>query len=50
MISSDKTNIVNYILKKHDIYTRYYAINEIYCKSVDTIISKIICGDYFFYI
>ena len=47
MISSNQKNIVSHILKYHDVYTHYYAINEIYNKSIHMILD-IIKGDFFF--
>lgn len=46
-IVSDQKNIVSFILKKYRVYTRYYAINEIYLKNID-IILNILKGDFFF--
>ena len=45
-ISSDQKNLVSFILKKHGIYTRYYAINQLYQKELDFI--KVLKGDFFF--
>jgi hypothetical protein len=48
VVSSDQTNIVNYILKRHGIYSRYYALNQIYGKSIQQNIIEILRGEYFF--
>ena len=48
IVASDQKNIVNYILKKNGVYTRYYAINQLYKKPIDTYIQEIIQGDFFF--
>jgi hypothetical protein len=47
IVSSDQKNIIGYILKKHKIYTRYYAINQLYNKPAK-IILNILDGDIFF--
>jgi len=47
LIASDQKNIVNFILKKFDIYSRYYALNQLYCKPL-TEITNILEGHYFF--
>lgn len=46
-ISSDQKNLVSFILKKHNIYTRYYSINQIYNKNIN-LITDILNGDFFF--
>jgi hypothetical protein len=48
MVASDQKNTVNYILKTHGIYTRYYAINQIYNREIQTHILNILEGNYFF--
>jgi len=48
IVASDQKNIVNYILKKYGVYTRYYSINQIYGKSIQGYIINIVDGDYFF--
>lgn len=48
IVASDQKNIVNYILKKYGIYTRYYAMNQIHNKSIHDYILKVLEGDYFF--
>jgi hypothetical protein len=56
IVASDQKNIINYVLKKYDIYTRYYAINQLYLSSsknnisnpIQTHILNILDGDYFF--
>jgi hypothetical protein len=48
IISSNQKNIVSYILKKFNVYTRYYAINQLYKKSIKENILDIIKGDFFF--
>jgi len=35
LVNSDQTNLVSYILKKHRIHVRYYALNSIYGKPLD---------------
>ena len=47
-ITSDQKNIVSHILKKHGIYTRYYALNQLYNKNINVNIIKILDGDWFF--
>jgi hypothetical protein len=47
IVSSDQKNIVSYILNKNNIYTRYYAINQIYNKGSKHILN-ILKGDVFF--
>lgn len=48
MVSSDQKNIIGYILKKHNVYTKFYALNEIYGKSIQENILKFLKGNYFF--
>lgn len=48
IVASDQKNIVNYILKKNGVYTRYYAINQLYKKPINTYIQDIIQGEFFF--
>lgn len=36
LMNSDQTNLVSYILKKHKIHARYYALNTLYGKPLDT--------------
>jgi hypothetical protein len=48
IIASDQKNIVSYILKKHGVYSRYYSINQIFQKNIDSHIFKILYGDFFF--
>lgn len=48
MLASDQKNIISFILKKYNIYTRYYSINEIYENDVNEYIINILSGDYFF--
>jgi hypothetical protein len=48
IVSSNQKNIVSYILKQHNIYTRYYAINEIFQKNVNEKIISILNGDFIF--
>jgi hypothetical protein len=47
IVSSDQKNIVSYILNKYNIYTRYYAINQIYNEKFKHILD-ILKGDVFF--
>jgi hypothetical protein len=47
IVSSDQKNIVSYVLKKNKIYTRYYAINQIYDKGSQYILN-ILNGNVFF--
>lgn len=35
LVNSDQTNLVSFILKKHRIHARYYALNTIHGKSLD---------------
>jgi hypothetical protein len=35
LVNSDQTNLVSYILSKHKIYLRYYALNSMYNKTLD---------------
>ena len=46
-IASDQKNIVSFILKKFMIYSRYYALNELYNTSI-TKITDVLLGNYFF--
>jgi hypothetical protein len=48
VVASNQKNVVNYILKKFSVYTRYYAINQLYKKSIKENILDIIKGDFFF--
>lgn len=48
IVSSDQKNIVGYIMKKHNVYTKFYALNEIYGKSIKETILNFLEGDYFF--
>jgi hypothetical protein len=48
IITSDQKNIVSYILKKHGIYTRYYALNQIFQKNIHEHIINTLAGDFFF--
>lgn len=48
IVASDQKNVVSFILKKHNIYTRYYALNELYGKSTHSHIINILDGEYFF--
>lgn len=51
IVNSDQTNIVSYILKKHNVYTKYYALNEIQTQSqkdINKYIISILNGDFFF--
>ena len=36
LVSSDQSNLVAFILKKHRIHARYYALNSLYGKSLST--------------
>lgn len=47
VVSSNQKNIVSHILKINNIYTRYYAINQLYNKPVKRILD-ILKGDIFF--
>jgi hypothetical protein len=35
LMNSDQTNLVSFILKKHKVHTRYYALNTLYGKPID---------------
>ena len=48
IVSSDQKNVVSYILKKYNIYTHYYALNQIYQKDIHQYITKILDGTFFF--
>jgi hypothetical protein len=48
IVASDQKNIVNFILKKHGIYSRYYALNQIHGKNIQEHIINILSGEYFF--
>jgi hypothetical protein len=48
IVASDQKNVVSYILKKHGVYTRYYALNQIFQKNINDHIVKILDGDFFF--
>jgi hypothetical protein len=45
LVNSNQTNLVSYILKKKGYYTRYYALNTLYGKKLDTSDLK---GDFIF--
>jgi hypothetical protein len=51
VVSSDQKNLVSYILKEFGVYTKYYAINELYqqknTKDINEIIN-ILDGNFFF--
>jgi hypothetical protein len=47
IISSDQKNIVSYILKKHSIYTRYFACNQLHGINIKSIIDTSV-GEFFF--
>jgi hypothetical protein len=40
LINSDQTNLVSFILKKYKIHTRYYALNSLYEKQLDSEVIK----------
>lgn len=40
LINSDQTNLVSFILKKHKIHVRYYALNTLHRKPLDPEISN----------
>lgn len=48
IVGSDQKNVVSYILKKHNVYTRYYAMNQLHGKNINDNIVKILDGDFFF--
>jgi hypothetical protein len=48
IVASDQKNIVNFILKRHGIYSRYYALNQLHGKNIKENILDILEGDYFF--
>ena len=48
IVASDQKNIVNFILKKHGIYSRYYALNQLHGKNIKEHIIDIMLGEYFF--
>ena len=47
VVSSDQKNLVSYILKEFGVYTKYYAINELYQQDINEIIN-ILDGNFFF--
>lgn len=47
IVASDQKNIVSFILKQYQVYSRYFAINELFRKDIDIIIS-ILKGDFIF--
>lgn len=47
LIASDQKNIVNFILKQFGIYSRYFALNQLYRKPLSNI-TDILEGHYFF--
>jgi hypothetical protein len=47
LVGSDQTTLVSYILKQNGIYSKYIALNEIYQKPKNTILTRL-CGVYFF--
>jgi hypothetical protein len=48
VVASDQKNIVSHILKKHNVYTKYYALNQIHGKYINEYIINILKGDWFF--
>ena len=48
VVASDQKNIVSHILKKYNVYTKYYALNQIHGKNINEYIIKILKGDWFF--
>jgi hypothetical protein len=62
IVSSDQKNVVSYILKKNHVYTKYFAINQLFrhdtqnrtgkydnaCATIQDIISNDLRGDFFF--
>lgn len=48
IIASDQKNLISYILKKNNIYTRYYALNQLFQKNINEYIVNILIGDFFF--
>ena len=48
IVSSDQKNIVSYILQINKIYTRYYALNQLFKKNINDFIIKILTGEFFF--
>jgi hypothetical protein len=47
LVGSDQTTLVSYILKQNGIYSKYFALNEIYQKP-KSIILTLLAGAYFF--
>ena len=35
LINSNQSNIISYILKRHGIWTQYFALNQLYNKSIE---------------
>ena len=48
IVASDQKNIVSFILKSHGVYTRYYAINQIFQKNINEHVIQILDGEFFF--
>lgn len=40
LMNSDQTNLVSFILKKHKVHARYYALNTLYKKPLDAEVVK----------
>jgi hypothetical protein len=47
VISSDQKNLVSYILKEFNVYTKYYSLNELFQKDINCIINTL-AGNFFF--
>ena len=47
IVASDQKNLVSFILKKHKVYSRYYAMNSMFRKNINDILS-ILKGDFIF--
>ena len=47
IMASDQKNIVSFILKKYKVYSRYYAINSMFKKDINDILS-VLKGDFIF--
>jgi hypothetical protein len=47
IVGSNQKNLVSYILKEFNIYSKYYTLNELFQKDVGIII-KILIGNFFF--
>ena len=47
-INSDQTTVISYILKKYNIYTKFYGLNSLFKKDIKKNILDILEGEFFF--